>query len=575
MVVTVVLDRGDETHTLSLSPESPVHQLRTMIGRCAGVHADGLQLKPRNVEDWGIDFRNEFDSLASLGVRDKMELQVTGATLSTSSPPSTPPWIAGAHDSAAAAVDDAEFREFVRGFNDLSDDQDAVEPAVLVVDAGRLHWKVGDAGDDSPSDLAPEGPDGVLVGVELQRLRSGGADRSRRAEQQLLRDHRATCCTSMVEALRRRAARGQARPYKLAVVTVPLLERPDDPDGQAAWLMRQLFDRLPSLRGIMLQNQEVLSIYASGRTTGLAINLGSELSVVAVWDGGLLSDTARVVRNPQYDLLPASVRDGEAMKHWLETSGLVDAVEGAIAVAPRDTRRDLLSNLLITGGMRAQLGTAGQACSAHLPSALLCRLTSIGYLSSNLPGVRVVCPPERDCSAWIGGSIVGVLSSTYRYPEPLFISRRQYETFVALGTTASAADVSFLLGAAERTLVPAGPDLRPAAALRALAWARCLLHSDASSCAALAELPAELVVRIGELLDHPPPPHGATTPPEESSRTDAELELLEAPRLQGYEQGQDCEPQYWTEAGAEAPPEGGVALLARDRGSERIRVMLS
>ena len=65
MVVTVVLDRGDETHTLSLSPESPVHQLRTMIGRCAGVHADGFQLKPRDVEDWGIDFRNEFDSLAS------------------------------------------------------------------------------------------------------------------------------------------------------------------------------------------------------------------------------------------------------------------------------------------------------------------------------------------------------------------------------------------------------------------------------------------------------------------------------------------------------------------------------
>ena len=92
--------------------------------------------------------------------------------------------------SAAAAVDDAEFREFVRGFNDLSGDQDGVEPAVLVIDAGRLHWKAGDAGDDSPSDLAPEGPDGVLLGVELQRLRSSGDDRSRQAEQQLLREQR-------------------------------------------------------------------------------------------------------------------------------------------------------------------------------------------------------------------------------------------------------------------------------------------------------------------------------------------------------------------------------------------------
>eukprot|EP01044_Picomonas_judraskeda_P001458 COSAG03_NODE_88_length_13468_cov_4.757798_5_plen_520_part_00 len=501
------------------------------------------------------------------------------------------------HPRSAAAVDDAEFRQFVRSQTDV------VEP-VLVIDAGRFHWKVGDAGEDSPTDFAPEGEDGVRVGVELQRLRSGGdLDRSRQAEQQLLREHRETCCASMVEALSRRVARGQARPHELALVTVPLLERPDDSDGQAAWLMRQLFERLPSLRGIMLQNQEVLSIYANGRTTALAVNLGSEISVVATWEGHILSDTARVVRNPQYDLLPSSVRNGEAMEHWVDTSGLVDAVEGAIVAAPRDTRRHLLSNLVITGGRRAQMGrTAGQACSAHLPSALLRRLTSTGYLRSNPLGVgtihvgdpwdgsvRVVCPPERDCSAWIGGSIVGSLSSTFRSPEPLFISREQFEAFVALGTRASAADVSCLLGAAERTLVPAGLDLRPAAAWRALAWARCLLHSDASSSAELAELPAELVVRIGELLVHPPAPcAGAATPPEESSRTDAELALLLAPRLEGCEQGQYCEPQCWTEAGAERvaraqyigrstvqAPRGGLSLLERDRGSERIRVMLT
>ena len=98
VVVTVSLDRGDETHTLSLSQQSSVQQLRAMIGRCAGVHADGFQLKALDVNDWGMDFSQEFETLASLGVQNNMQLTVTGATLSTSSPPSTPPRIAGAHD---------------------------------------------------------------------------------------------------------------------------------------------------------------------------------------------------------------------------------------------------------------------------------------------------------------------------------------------------------------------------------------------------------------------------------------------------------------------------------------------
>jgi hypothetical protein len=502
--------------------------------------------------------------------------------------------------SPAAAVDDAEFREFVRVFNDWT--ADAIpEPIALVIDAGRFHWKAGDAGEDSPSIVVPEGVDGVRLGVELQRLRSDGSDRSRQTGLQLLREHRETCCASVIESLSLNVERGQARPYELALVTVPLLERPDDPDSQAAWLIRQLFERIPSLRGITLQNQEVLSSYATGQGTALVINLGSELSVVAMWEGYLLSDTASVVGNPQYDLLPSSVQNSKAMEHWLETSGLVDAVEEAITAAPRDTRKDLLFNIVIAGGMRAHWGMAGQACAVHLPSALLRRLASTGHLRSNPPGVgrvaeqpidrfvRVVSPPERDCSAWIGGSIGCSLNATFRSPDPVFISRERHDAFVALGTQATAADASCLLGAAERTLVPVSPDLRPAAAWRALAWARCLLHSDASWSTELADLPIELVVRIGELLVHPPAPRGATTPPEESCRTDAELALLMAPRLQGCEQGQDCEPQYWTEAGAERvararyigrstvqpPPQGGLSLLERDHDSWRIRVMLS
>lgn len=254
------------------------------------------------------------------------------------------------------SVDDAEFRRFLRFFNDLCDDANAAESTVLVIDAGRLHWKAGDGGEDSPCEVYPEPADSQLsVGVELQRLRSSGSDSSRQAELQLLRQHRESCCAQMLESVTRRVARGEIQPYTLALVTVPLLERPDDPDGQAAWLMRQLFDGLPSLRGISLQNQEVLSAYATGRITALVVNLGSELGVVAIWEGAVLSDTASVAHNPHYDLLPSSAQSDEAMELWIQTSGLVDAVEGAIMAAPRDTRRDLLSNIVITGGPASTL----------------------------------------------------------------------------------------------------------------------------------------------------------------------------------------------------------------------------
>lgn len=101
--MTVCLDSGDETHRLSISQHSNVQELRAMIGRCAGVHADGFQLQAQEVDDWGIEFDNESKSLKSLGLRNDIQLKVNGATLSTSSPPSTPPRIGGGDDDIEIA----------------------------------------------------------------------------------------------------------------------------------------------------------------------------------------------------------------------------------------------------------------------------------------------------------------------------------------------------------------------------------------------------------------------------------------------------------------------------------------
>ena len=57
--------------------------------------------------------------------------------------------------------------------NDALEDMGDREGGVLVIDAGRLRWKVGRAGEDSPSDICDE--DWADVASELQGLR-GRAD---------------------------------------------------------------------------------------------------------------------------------------------------------------------------------------------------------------------------------------------------------------------------------------------------------------------------------------------------------------------------------------------------------------
>eukprot|EP01046_Picozoa_sp_COSAG06_P002698 COSAG06_NODE_98_length_24155_cov_29.681784_5_plen_528_part_00 len=410
-----------------------------------------------------------------------------------------------------SAPDDVAFAEFLRCAHsslqrDDDGDSDAAVP-VVVVDAGRLRWAWGRAGESSPAVSAHSdhtlqgqaaGDVGDAVSADLGRLRSGSSSESDRAPRRraLLRQHRAASYTHFLEWVsKERAARTSAWAKRvampdgprrapplwptLAVVTVPLLESAADEHPQ--WLLTRLFSDLPMLRGVALQNQETFAAHACARPTALVVNLGCELSLVGFHEGTQLSQTARVLRTPCYDLWPLT--SIEAATEWLHASSLLAALRESLAAAPADVREALSQNVVIAGGKRNE-GAAGQPNIDILIPEALRHASSFRW--------RVSSPPERSISAWVGGSIFATEPATFDNPgdsdgaAPYFISRRRFELCTAMLAAPSSAmaagglagvteAVDRLLGRSAQDLCKASMQDRAKRPRQVLAWARCLL----------------------------------------------------------------------------------------------------
>jgi actin-related protein len=101
-----------------------------------------------------------------------------------------------------------------------------------------------------------------------------------------------------------------------------------------------------------------------------------------------------------------------------ETPGLHQMVWKALQKCPMDTRAELYSNILLSGGVTLTSGLAerlSKEISASLPSSMIC---------------NVVAPDNRWHSAWEGGAVVGPLSSDPSYG-PNFMTKAMYEEFGA------------------------------------------------------------------------------------------------------------------------------------------------
>ena len=91
-------------------------------------------------------------------------------------------------------------------------------------------------------------------------------------------------------------------------------------------------------------------------------------------------------------------------------AGIADTVFKAISNCDGNIRKDLYANIVLAGG-----------------TSMLKKLNDRLYkdvkaLAPSTMTIKVIAPPERAYSAWLGGSILSSLSSF----RPMFISKAEY-----------------------------------------------------------------------------------------------------------------------------------------------------
>ncbi|KKL79000.1 hypothetical protein LCGC14_2019240, partial [marine sediment metagenome] len=261
---------------------------------------------------------------------------------------------------------------------------------------------------------------------------------------------------------------------------VLLTEAPLNPRKNREKMAEIMFETF-NVPALYIATQAVLSLYASGRVTGCVIDIGDGVShIVPIFEGFALSHAIQridlagrdvttylqrllrqnghsfttsaekeIVRDlkeklcyvaidPEKEIILSNkvagmeknymLPDGETISIGIERflapeslfnpsvlgkelAPLDDVIVGAISECDVDLRRDLYSNIVLSGG------------STMFPGVKE-RLTR--EIKEQVPesiDVRIIAPPERMYSVWIGGSILSSLKSFQR----MWVTRRDYK----------------------------------------------------------------------------------------------------------------------------------------------------
>ena len=95
----------------------------------------------------------------------------------------------------------------------------------------------------------------------------------------------------------------------------------------------------------------------------------------------------------------------------LEAVGIHETTFNSIKICDVDIRKDLYGNIVLSGGTTMYNG---------LPERMQ---KEISNLAPSTIKVKVVAPPERKYSVWIGGSILASLSTF----QQMWISKQEYD----------------------------------------------------------------------------------------------------------------------------------------------------
>jgi len=95
----------------------------------------------------------------------------------------------------------------------------------------------------------------------------------------------------------------------------------------------------------------------------------------------------------------------------MEAAGIHETTFNSIGKTDIDIRKDLYGNIVMSGGTTMFEGIAERVTK------------EVTNLAPNSMKIKVVAPPERKYSVWIGGSILASLSTF----QQMWISKDEYE----------------------------------------------------------------------------------------------------------------------------------------------------